>query len=140
MQVKVIAECSLLEHSAILSTFIKLPIAIKTFVLFIFEWLFYTGFTTRVLECIFRLGLVTVNLGASDLGQSGSCTLVSVNKTKVKTLLGRLFCVVCSGCTHCSIIILYLFIYFCSDWIEVCQYIVRYFNPYKPCAFLLEIR
>ena len=34
-----------LEHSAILSTFIKLPFAIKIFVLSIFEWLFYTGFT-----------------------------------------------------------------------------------------------
>ena len=29
-----------LEHSAILSTFIKLPVVIKTFVLSIFEWLF----------------------------------------------------------------------------------------------------
>ena len=29
----------------ILSTFIKLPFVIKIFVLFIFEWLFYTGFT-----------------------------------------------------------------------------------------------
>ena len=29
----------------ILSTFIKLPVVIKIFVLSIFEWLFYTGFT-----------------------------------------------------------------------------------------------
>ena len=36
------------EHSAILSTFIKLPFSIKTFVLSIFEWLFYTGFTVFV--------------------------------------------------------------------------------------------
>ena len=33
------------EHSAILLTFIKLPIIIKIFVLSIFEWSFYTGFT-----------------------------------------------------------------------------------------------
>ena len=33
------------EHSAILSTFIKLPFVIKIFVLSIFEWLYYTGFT-----------------------------------------------------------------------------------------------
>ena len=33
------------EHSAILSTFIKLPFVIKVFVLSIFEWPFYTGFT-----------------------------------------------------------------------------------------------
>ena len=43
MQVKSIAEC--LEHSAILSTFIKLPFVIKIFVLSIFEWPFYTCFT-----------------------------------------------------------------------------------------------
>ena len=33
------------EHSAILSTFIKLPVAIKIFVVSIFEWPFYSGFT-----------------------------------------------------------------------------------------------
>ena len=36
---------SIAEHSAILSTFIKLPTVIKIFVLSIFEWPFYTGFT-----------------------------------------------------------------------------------------------
>ena len=36
------------EHSAILLTFIKLPFVIKTFVLSIFEWPFYTGFTVLV--------------------------------------------------------------------------------------------
>ena len=45
MQVKSIAECSPLEHSAILSTFIKLPFVIKIFVASIFEWQFKTGFT-----------------------------------------------------------------------------------------------
>ena len=34
-----------LEHSAILSTFIKLPFVIKIFVLSIFEWPLYTAFT-----------------------------------------------------------------------------------------------
>ena len=34
-----------MEHSAILSTFIKLPIVIKIFVLSIFEWPLKTGFT-----------------------------------------------------------------------------------------------
>ena len=33
------------EHSAILSTFIKLPFVTKIFVLSIFDWTFYTGFT-----------------------------------------------------------------------------------------------
>ena len=41
-------------HSAILSTFIKLPFVIKIFILSIFEWQFYTGFTVyRFLFCIF---------------------------------------------------------------------------------------
>ena len=34
-----------MEHSAVLLTFIKLPIVIKIFVLSIFELIFYTGFT-----------------------------------------------------------------------------------------------
>ena len=34
-----------IEHSAILSTFIKLPFVFKTFVLSIFEWPLKTGFT-----------------------------------------------------------------------------------------------
>ena len=33
------------EHSEILLTFIKLPFVIKIFVLSIFEWPFYIGFT-----------------------------------------------------------------------------------------------
>ena len=35
------------EHSAILLTFIMQSIVIKLFVLSIFEWLFYTGFTVN---------------------------------------------------------------------------------------------
>ena len=35
------------EHSAILPTFIKLPLVIKIFVLSIFKWPFYTGFTVE---------------------------------------------------------------------------------------------
>ena len=45
MQVKSIAECSKMEHSAILQTFIKLPFVYKTFVLSIFEWPLKIGFT-----------------------------------------------------------------------------------------------
>ena len=37
-----------MEHSAILLTFIKLPFVIKVFVLSIFEWPFYTGFTVSL--------------------------------------------------------------------------------------------
>ena len=46
MQIKSIAECHR-EHSAIRSTFIKLPCVFKIFVLSIFEWPFYTGFTVE---------------------------------------------------------------------------------------------
>ena len=37
------------EHSAILSTLIKLPFVIKIFVLSVFEWPFNTGFTVSSL-------------------------------------------------------------------------------------------
>ena len=49
MQVKSNAECSkrAREHSAIFSTFIKLPFVFMTFVLSIFEWTLQTGFTIR---------------------------------------------------------------------------------------------
>ena len=40
------------EHSATLSTFIELPSVIKIFILYIFEWPYYTGFT--VLACIYK--------------------------------------------------------------------------------------
>ena len=49
MKVKSIAECSK-EHSAILLTFIKLSVVIKTFVVSLFEWSFYTGFTVTVFK------------------------------------------------------------------------------------------
>ena len=38
------------EHSAILLTFIKPPFVIKMFVLSIFEWPFFTGFTVHNLS------------------------------------------------------------------------------------------
>ena len=43
MQVKSIAECSKGEHSAMLTTFIKLPFSIKAIVLSIFKWPLKTG-------------------------------------------------------------------------------------------------
>ena len=39
------------QHSVILSTCIKLPVIIKTFVLSIFEWPLYTDFTVKYI-CI----------------------------------------------------------------------------------------
>ena len=46
------------EHSAVLSTYIKLPLVIKMFVLSIFEWLFYTGFTVKVKVSISKVHLL----------------------------------------------------------------------------------
>ena len=50
------------EYSAILSTIIKLPFAVKIFVLSIFEWLLKTGFTvylnTQCLRSLSILGLL----------------------------------------------------------------------------------
>ena len=43
------------EHSAILSTFIKLPFVIKIFVLSSFEWPLKTGFTVFVFLQVFGL-------------------------------------------------------------------------------------
>ena len=39
------------EHSAIISTFIKLPFVIEIFVLSIFEWQYYTGYTVISYKC-----------------------------------------------------------------------------------------
>ena len=47
MKVKSIAECSNGEHSAILSTFIKLLFVIRIFVLSFFEWLLKMCFTIQ---------------------------------------------------------------------------------------------
>ena len=47
------------KNSAILSTFMKLPIAIKIFILSIVEWPFYTGFTVLLSR---GLAIFTVSL------------------------------------------------------------------------------
>ena len=44
------------EHSEILSTIIRLSFVIKNFVLSIFEWPFYTGFTVLFCQNSFRIG------------------------------------------------------------------------------------
>ena len=44
-----------MAHSAKLSIFIKLPFVIKIFVLSIFEWLFYTGFTIPIIQDLWYL-------------------------------------------------------------------------------------
>ena len=51
--------------SIILSTFIKLPIVIQIFVLFIFEWPFYTGFTVNF---SFRVKYYEIPFGLAHIG------------------------------------------------------------------------
>ena len=81
MQVKSIAECSKGEHSAIYSTFIKLPFPIKTFVLSIFKWPFKIGFyctkagITVVLLCDISTLLSCVMIKCCDInGQDSFAT------------------------------------------------------------------
>ena len=50
------------EHSAILSTFIKLPFVFKIFVLSIFEWPFYAGFIVRKKTCSYMYIKIRVML------------------------------------------------------------------------------
>ena len=50
------------EHSIILSTFIKPPFVIKIFVLSVFEWPFYTGFTVLDLRSVAYLTALLDNL------------------------------------------------------------------------------
>ena len=50
-----------MEHSAIRSTFIKLPFIIKVFVVSIFEWPFYTGLTVQQRHAIMRLSPVIIS-------------------------------------------------------------------------------
>ena len=52
------------EHSAILSTFIKLPFVFKVFVLSIFEWPLKAGFTV----CHFSIKRLLLNSHNIDFG------------------------------------------------------------------------
>ena len=51
---------ALLEHSAMLLTFIKLPFVNKTFALSIFEWPFYTGFYCNCV-CFFCANMLSTH-------------------------------------------------------------------------------
>ena len=73
------------EHSVILLTCIKLPFVIKTFVLSIFEWPFYTGFT--VMSCFKIYKPVVINIFCNivmmviiTLCISGKILMLSIQK------------------------------------------------------------
>ena len=72
------------EHSAILSTFIKLPFVIKIFVLSISEWPLYTGFTV-VNQYFLLLSLKTYESSLMVLEMSLSFVLFSVAVNRVAT-------------------------------------------------------
>ena len=65
MQVKSIAECSKGEHSAILSTFIKLPFVIKIFDLYFFELPVKTGFTVMCFIVLIFVCILSFCIGST---------------------------------------------------------------------------
>ena len=72
------------EHSAILSTFIKLPYVIKVFVSSNFEWSFYTGFTVLT-----HYHLVLFNNFGKQFGpRSGptKCRAILLGLIRIQTL------------------------------------------------------
>ena len=77
------------EHFAILLTFIKVPFVIKIFILSIFEWPFYTGFT--VLQP-FLTHLSTLEHSAILL------TFIKLPFVIKIFVLRSLFCLFLSGC------------------------------------------
>ena len=90
MQVKSIAECYKRNILQYVSTFSKLPFVIKIFVLSIFEWPFYTGFTV--------LTVVSIVLQSSAVGRESngyllmSCdchVTVSVSSSRCRGLVCR---------------------------------------------------
>ena len=63
------------EHSAIHSTFIKLPFVFKTFVLSIFEWPLKTGFTVNMpAYVIIILNILSSSKGSGEHVQSADLT------------------------------------------------------------------
>ena len=61
------------EHSAILSTFIKVTFVIKILVLSTFEWPFYTGFTV----CI--KNIILASMAHNQISSQGRCQLFGVH-------------------------------------------------------------
>ena len=60
------------EHSAILSTFIKLPFVIKIFVLSIIEWPFYTDFTVLLISFgpVHKTSILITSVSSKGSGES----------------------------------------------------------------------
>ena len=77
------------EHSAILSTFIKLPFVIKVFVLSYFDWQLRTGFTVYDIEWFnFLQILVDVRNMFKDTPSLVDITIPEVRKHLLYRMLG----------------------------------------------------
>ena len=77
------------EHSAILLTFNKLPFLVEIFVLSVFEWSFYTGFT--VLACYIQARMLKQLGGGGCQQQRGrsACTDAQVDQPLCFSLIGK---------------------------------------------------
>ena len=75
-----------LEHSAILSTFIKLPFVIKIFVLSIFEWQFYTDFTVSALISSISSNAIALIIKIHDMWMK-----ISINPDTLFSKIGMRF-------------------------------------------------
>ena len=65
----------------LLSTFVKLPFVITIFVLSIFEWPFYTGFTVHNFQ------MIVYNLKKKSNVRNACITLNTVNSKKIAKIL-----------------------------------------------------
>ena len=100
------------EHSGILLNFIKLPFVIQIFVLSIFEWLFYTGYSHCYSHCgslwlFYVLLYVTLcpfwYCNRLD-GEGGLVALLDLSSWCL-VMVGRLFLAVPRGCLEFVIVV-----------------------------------
>ena len=80
------------EHSTIHLTFIKLPFVIKIFVLSIFEWPFYTGFTVFFFQMMNLIMNPTELQEACERGTFVSLITISGSMSNVSQDFEKLMC------------------------------------------------
>ena len=69
---------------AILSTFIKLPFVIKIFLLSIFEWPFYTGFTVSGFDFLAEWKKIKVKTDKVNLGKINSSLCECIGRALIE--------------------------------------------------------
>ena len=112
------------EHSAILSTFIKLPFVIKIFVLSIFKWPFYTGFYCFVVRYFISILVLQSSWWGRD-----SWLLCLVCLPGVSWLLrgssSQCHVFVCSlWLWYFLIILTYYYILYINKWASTCDFVI----------------